>query len=262
MTTHIARQLLAFALCAGGAVSTLPAQVSIISGKASSPAEISVSEVYAQNFDSLPTAAATKPDKAGALDWKNNETLPGWFRDVASSKGDFSGSGAYVDAPVFFNYGMDGQGNRSVGFRSTQGLYRDAAVAVVFQNKTETPIKGVKVAYTGRQWRRQSEAASTLVVGWRWLGFTFDAGTFAPRAKQFWTDAPDSLIFTAPRTSGANVHNGTAPQCMREFAPVEIVFDRPVPRGASFAIRWYYPTHAKSTGNALAVDDVKIEFIR
>jgi hypothetical protein len=265
MTSIISKRLPTLALLAGCAAGGLHAQIAILDGRAASPAEVSIKEAYRQNFDTLSVPSATKPKQATELDWKNNGTLPGWFRDVANSKGDFSGSGAYTDAPVFFNYGPDGKNNRSIGFRCPQGLYSDAAVAVVFLNKTEKAyIKGVKVAYTGRQWRRHSAAASTLVVGWREFGSVagFDAGKFAPRTKPFWMDAPDTLTFIAPQTKKGYALDGTLRPYCREFPPVEILFDRPVPPGECFAIRWYSPASPDASGNALAVDDVKIEFIK
>lgn len=237
------------------------AQIAVVKGDASSAAEVSVNAAYTQNFNSLPSPASTKSDKAEPLNWKNNVTLRGWFRDVGHSKGDYSASGAYVDAPAFFNYGLDGNPNRSVGFRNTQGNERDAAVAIVFLNETGAPIKGVKISYTGRQWRRQSEAATTLVVGWRFFGKDFNADTFTARQKQWWTDVP-ALTFTAPQLKGSNVVNGMAPECMKKFPPTEVIFRRGVYPGEYFSIRWYYPTDPKSTGNGLAVDDVVIEFIK
>ncbi len=247
--------------CCGFAAGASHAQIAVVKGKAASPGEVSVDAAYAQDFNSLPAPQATKSDKADALVWKNNVTLPGWFHDVGHSKGDISASGAYIDAPAFFNYGLDGNTDRSIGFRNTQGNERDAAAAIVFQNKTGGPIKGVRISYTGRQWRRQSEAASTLVVGWRFFGKEFAAGTFSPRGKQWWTDVP-GLTFTAPQLKGYNVCNGMAPECMKTFPATEVMFRREVYAGEYFSIRWYYPTHSGTTGNGLAVDDVKIEFIK
>lgn len=238
------------------------AQIAIVKGKATSDGEVSADAKYVQNFDALPSASSTKPDKAEALDWKNNVTLRGWFRDVNFSKGDFSASGAYTDAPAFFNYGLDGKTNRSIGFRNTQGNERDAAAALVFQNKTGAPIKAVTIAYTGRQWRKQSDSPSSLVVGWRVVGGKeFNPDTLMPRHKQWWRDVPE-LTFTAPQLSGANVVNGTAPDCMKKFEPFTVTFTRAIYPNEFFALRWYYPTNAKNTGNGLALDDVEIGFVK
>ena len=245
--------------------SAASAQIAIKNSGATGAAEINLADAYVQNFDTLPSppAGSTTAQTAVNFAWSNNTTLPGWFRVVAGSGGtalaDRSASGAFIHAPLFVNYGLDGSIDRALGMRGSAAATSDGAIGLVFVNRTNAPITSVTVAYTGEQWRRNSQSTrSVLQFQYRHLGNKFAAGGFNVLKLTGWTPVA-TLDFNAPSLGPGIGTDGNASGFRQVFAPTEIVLDQPLAPGEFLALRWYYPA-LESTGQGLAVDDLTIRF--
>ena len=237
------------------------AQVAIVDSNATGMGQANITAGYSQNFDSLPASSPETSDRADKLEWTHNETpLPGWFYSMAMGKEAVSSAGTFVQAPRLFNYGATGSNERAVGMRCNGNAKSDAAFAVAFINKTGKRIAGIKVSYTGEQWRWMGAAKSRLEFDYKVLGTGFRPTAFNPRIMKDWTRV-DALDFDAPKTGpGGSRTDGNASENRKVFSPVSIKFAKPVVQGATFALRWYYPANAL-TGQGLAVDDLKVDFI-
>lgn len=223
----------------------------------------SVGTPYTQNFNFLPAGPVE------TLAWTDNVTLPGWHlyyrgdpddtvepippgtpagvRTNSLSEGVASGIYFYwtrADADAT-NYSLTTVANDSSG---------SLLAGLQLRNATGTTLSGIRVSYTGKQWRASNEArVAALAPEWRLGdGATIDAGSWTRvEAGVFYT--PDTGAFNVDLTEG---RDGNSPAMSTPIGPFEISGLNWAP-GTDLWIR-FFDQNDSGVDHAVGLDDLTI----
>lgn len=199
---------------------------------------------YTQDFDTLASSGTA------------NTTLPeGWW--IAEAGTSATNNGAYAagtgssNSGDTYSFGASGAAERALGGLQSGSL--QPTVGVSFTNGTDATITGLRVAYTGEQWRYGSTSrAAGDTVDRLDLQVSSDATSLTTGS---WTDA-SQLDFTAPAapaTAGALDGNAAA----NRTAVSGEVSGLAVAPGATVWLRWS-DYNVSSSDDGLGVDDVSV----
>jgi hypothetical protein len=218
--------------------------------------EINVTAVdfnYSQNFNSLPSTGTT-------LSWTNNSTISGWYRHYEGATQppgrDLSVQGTVANQVGFLNVAMEGDTDRALVMRRAS-FSTEGAFGVAFANNAGASITGFEISYTGEQWRRQTNVASSLYFEYAVVS-SLDAGSFNVLDDPISWTRVDSLEFVSPNTAGG----GTGLD--GRLAANRTVFDS-VAVSAEFEadqyllLRWYQDD--VTNNDALGINDFSITMI-
>ena len=218
----------------------------------------STSDVYTQDFNSLPT------QDAGTFTWTDNTTLDGWYRRSNVNNNDqtpdpdlvdYAVKGANVGVPGFYNASTAGNSDRAVGFRingAPSGL-KKGSLGVIFDNNTGTTLTGFDVSYQGEQWF-QAVNDTTLEFQWRVVDSFADISNDIDRAQAGWSAEGSPLAWFVP-AGGANAWmNGIANSTNISGS----VTGMSLAPGQKLIMRWRIP-EAGAQRAGLFIDDVQID---
>ena len=192
---------------------------------------------YSQNFNSLPSTGTS-------LTWTNNSTISGWYRhydgstappgrDASVQTTGASNSGVGTE-DGFLNVGQNETSNRTLVMRRANSF--TGAVGVVFQNNSGAQLTGFSVGYTGEQWRRHGDDATSLYFEYAVVS-SHNAAEFSVLSDYTWTRV-NALEFVSPQIGGGNTGlNGNLAANRQVISPTMVLAD--IQDGEFLAIRWF-----------------------
>lgn len=218
---------------------------------------------YEQDFDSLPV-----PNQNGEiLEWNNNVTLQGWFRDLITTSGTIdnsrnwsgTGSAATSSVPALFNWGTVGINDatdRALGFRVS--INQSARMALVIKNNSLSELESVTISFRGEQWRRSGQLNQTQLL-FSYKITSSDLDSSYKIAEDIGFTRVEALDFTSPIfAAGATGIDGNAVASSRSLSH-KVVFPEKVKVGDSIILLWEYPVYNFS-GHGLAIDNFSARF--
>lgn len=236
---------------------------------------------YQQDFDALGVPLMNGEE----LDWINNVTLQGWYRDMVTTLGEvdnsrtWSGNGSanVSSVPAFWNYGsgfFDSHTNppqdRAIGMRIVSG--QTGTIGLVIRNDSSSPIVAMNVDYRGEQWRRQTADGSTRTLQFQYaVKPTVDTAEFSIYLAEGFV-VVEPLNFVSPNNSGLGAsgldgnykgfvddEQGTSASANFVELSDRVELETPIAPGEYLVLRWYYVS-PEGSGHGMAIDDVDILF--
>lgn len=192
---------------------------------------------YSQDFSSLPSTGTT-------LTWANNSTISGWYREydgtIAPPGRDSSiqttgaSNNGVGSQDGFLNVGENETSNRSLVMRRANSF--TGAFGVVFQNNSGAALSGFAVGYTGEQWRRHGDDATSLYFEYAVVS-SHNSAEFNILSDYSWTRV-DALEFVSPEFGGGLTGlNGNLDEYREVISPAMVLTD--IQEGEYIAIRWF-----------------------
>lgn len=114
---------------------------------------------YTQDFDSL--------SASGALVWKDDSTIPGWYAAKGSAPATtYVASRGFHPGAGIYSYGSDTQTERALG-ALVSDQSPSVGLGVRFKNDTASVLTDVTVGFTGEQWRVANTEPQSLQMSYR-----------------------------------------------------------------------------------------------
>jgi hypothetical protein len=203
-------------------------------------AQIKLSESnYLENFNTLV--------KTG-----NSNILPaGWLLEESgtNANGLYTASNGTANSGDTYSFGVIDEEDRSLGCLQSGSLI--STLGVGFTNATSSSFSGLKVTYTGEQWRLGSVNRTDRLD----FQISFDATNLSSGT---WKDI-DSLDLVAPVKAGTvGPLNGNLPE--NKVLITYLIKDLNIEPGQKFYLRWK-DFNATGADDALGIEDFKMEGI-
>lgn len=201
---------------------------------------------YAQNFDTLQSAAPTPP--ATNYPWADNSTLTGWYsnRTVYLVNNGAGNSGG------LYSYGTTAVAERALGSVGS-GSAATVHMAVVLQNTSAGALEIDSISYRGEQWRYGAPTAANSLT-FAYAVSNSDITTADP-ALTF--NPIPGLNFDSPVTTGTAgaLDGNVAPNFTAKSATTQLI----IPAGQYIILRWTDTDNA-GADNGMAIDDLSVSY--
>lgn len=203
---------------------------------------------YAQNFDSLGSAAAN---------WTNNLTLTGWYASKANGDAtNYLTDTGTSTAGGLRSYGVSGvhsSSDRALGSIGASSI--NYAYGIRFTNNTGLTQSNVLISYTGEQWRSGASATSPQSLTFSYqLSPSPITNTYTGTWIVF-----SPLTFISPNLSGStNALDGNTATNRISFTNVTLSGVSVLP-GQELMIRWF-DIDDSGFDDGMAIDDFSISF--
>lgn len=233
----------------GDAISAQPIPPEPIGGVIQALPGININSLpysYSQTFDNPPTGMPT----SGNVTWVDDSTVSNWSAKRSGTGTTIVANDGGSNTGALYSYGTGTNGDRALGsVGSGNAAAGNFYWGVCFKNDLTSSI-GVRVGYTGEQWRNSAALAQTVD-----FAYIVQSSGCAEVNGTGYTDF-DALDFISPITGGsAGALDGNASANRVVFSP--IVLPPAIQPGYYITLRWYDPDHSGSD-HGLSIDDFSL----
>ncbi|MDP2300942.1 MAG: T9SS type A sorting domain-containing protein [Ignavibacteria bacterium] len=201
---------------------------------------------YVQDFNTLGTIAGT---------WENGTTLSGWYArtDLTSSITTYGANTGSTTTAGLYSFGVASNANRSLGYAASNA-YTGAAgtgkgyVGVRFVNNTGSTITTIPISFTGRQWRKENNAAVHTLT----FDYQVSASEITDPSTGSWTNV-EALTFSSPivGATSATAIDGTT---SGNYSTLNATISLTLPAGSEIMFR-FVDLNDSGNDHQLAIDD-------
>ncbi|MCC6599889.1 MAG: hypothetical protein IT223_04360, partial [Crocinitomicaceae bacterium] len=144
----------------------------------------------AQDFNTLAMSGT-------GITWADNSTIPSWY----ASRTTYNAGTGSSNTGALYSFGSVSASDRALGSVNTNGTGA-IAYGIQLQNNSGSAITDMTVAYTGEQWRKESNTTQDQILFY-YKVFSSAETSVTNAVDGSWT-AITSLTFNAPIASGAS----------------------------------------------------------